>query len=142
MKLKVSLAAFGVLLSFSAFDVAAQYCRTPICNVEVTVNIVGGKCVVDSIAAKPNPVMIGTGTHVIQWDIATKGYEFTQSGIAFKDVVGASTDFSGPKHPAPQRWTWADKHQAKENGKKYDYSVEVKDASGNVCRVDPTVVNE
>jgi len=140
---KVSLAALAALLSFSAFDCAAQYCTDAICKVTLTVNITGGKCdPKKSIVANPEPVKIGVGTHVIQWDVVTKGYEFTPAGITFKDQVASSNDFGKPTHPAPERWTVTDTHQAKENAKAYGYYVEVKDGAGNVCRVDPTVVNE
>ena len=136
MKAKTLLLAIaGVALSGAA-PLAYGACSGPNCPVQITVP---GGC--DSIKAEPDELRVTRKKVVtIVWQTDAKSdWEFTDQGIVFKSVQAAWPVFTDPKHNG-KTFSWKDKNPGPG---RFDYSIEVKNTkTGQVCRKDPTVVNE
>jgi hypothetical protein len=131
------VAASGVVLFGCAALAPTQSgtCNDQVCHIRL--NIVACTKGGGGISAYPDPAHIGRGAHEIHWDIASTGYEFTANGITFKKPAGGV--FTNPQKLTGTKYRW---HDNNSGAGSYDYNIELKSASGSICRYDPTIVND
>jgi hypothetical protein len=136
MNAKTLLLAMASVALLEAAPLAYGACSGPNCPVKVTIT---SGC--DSVAADPDQLHVAKGkTVTIVWQTdQSSDWEFTDQGIVFKNLQAAWPVFSQPTHKG-KVFTWKDRNQA---AAQFPYSIEVKNTkTGQICRKDPTVVNE
>ena len=133
------IAIFGAASSLAAMGANAAGCNGPECPAKVTIP---SGC--DSIKVDPDPISVGKGkVVVIKWQVDPQAtdWQFTGQGIAFKDLTASWNVFGQPtKDSTGKVFTYLDNNT---KAGTYPYTVELKNTKTNqVCRKDPTVVNE
>lgn len=133
-------AALAGCASFKYFVDSHEGCDDPsnpshMCRVTITASA----CDKNSITAVPNSRHIpANGAWVIQWTLASPGYEFADDGIEFRDNPGGIFTKRGKAGAAT--FVWVDRNVQK--GGPYKYNVHLLQ-NGKDCGIfDPDVYND
>jgi len=122
--------------------------NTDDCKILVTVSIVGSTCTV-SVPREQLTVGVkrGAGDKFIWWKIdgAPPGeWTFTRNGIAPKaTTTGWSDNFKNDKLSEDgTAFRWKNQNKAEQAGREYAYDINLINASGQTCKLDPIIKNQ
>ena len=107
-----------------------------VCRVKVTVSACGA----GTVSADPDPRHIpANGTWVIQWTLASPGYEFADDGIEFKSP-GAIFTKRGKAGAAT--FVWVDRNTDAAATGRHKYNVHILRNGAECAKYDPEVSND